>query len=122
MFHRPIYLFVMQETDEKKRDIQNITLHNRRQVFSPFAFTPVGTIRPALFLPNAKRTLAYSASRILLQLYRPMPIDEEELYQEHILDHYEDPFHRGHLPTATHAHEDNNPLCGDVVRIELRAR
>jgi nitrogen fixation NifU-like protein len=48
-----------------------------------------------------------------------MPIDEEELYQEHILDHYEDPFHRGELPSATHAHEDNNPLCGDVVRIEL---
>src|SRR3970040_598114 len=48
-----------------------------------------------------------------------MPIDEEELYQEHILDHYEDPFHRGQLPTATHAHEENNPLCGDVVRIEL---
>jgi nitrogen fixation protein NifU and related proteins len=45
--------------------------------------------------------------------------NEEEIYQEHILDHYEDPFHRGHLPTATHAHEDNNPLCGDVVRIEL---
>ena len=44
---------------------------------------------------------------------------EEELYQEHILDHYEDPFHRGHLKTATHAHEDKNPLCGDVVRIEL---
>jgi nitrogen fixation NifU-like protein len=48
-----------------------------------------------------------------------MPSDEEELYQEHILDHYEDPFHRGKLPTATHAHEENNPLCGDVVRIEL---
>jgi nitrogen fixation protein NifU and related proteins len=48
-----------------------------------------------------------------------MPIDEEELYQEHVLDHKEDPFHRGHLPTATHAHEENNPLCGDVVRIEL---
>jgi nitrogen fixation NifU-like protein len=44
---------------------------------------------------------------------------EEELYQEHILDHYEDPFHRGHLASATHAHEDKNPLCGDVVRIEL---
>ena len=44
---------------------------------------------------------------------------EEELYQEHILDHYEDPFHRGTLRDATHAHEDNNPLCGDVVRIEL---
>src|SRR3970040_312377 len=49
-----------------------------------------------------------------------MPIDEEELYQEHILDHYEDPFHRGSLPTATHAHEENNPLCGDVVRVELQ--
>lgn len=44
---------------------------------------------------------------------------EEEVYQEHILDHYEDPFHRGHLPAATHAHEDKNPLCGDVVKIEL---
>ena len=45
---------------------------------------------------------------------------EEELYQEHILDHYEDPFHRGELAEATHAHEDKNPLCGDVVRIELK--
>ena len=45
---------------------------------------------------------------------------EEELYQEHILDHYEDPFHRGKLSGCTHAHEDKNPLCGDVVRIELK--
>ncbi len=45
---------------------------------------------------------------------------DEELYQEHILDHYEDPFHRGHVDGATHAHTDKNPLCGDVVRIELR--
>jgi nitrogen fixation NifU-like protein len=44
---------------------------------------------------------------------------EEEIYQEHILDHYEDPFHRGRLAGATHAHEGKNPLCGDVVRIEL---
>jgi len=47
-------------------------------------------------------------------------MNEEELYQEHILDHHEDPFHRGTLPGATHAHEDKNPLCGDVVRIELK--
>src|SRR4029078_6899901 len=53
-------------------------------------------------------------------MYSSNPIDEEELYQEHILDHYEDPFHRGQLPTATHAHEENNPLCGDVVRMELQ--
>jgi nitrogen fixation NifU-like protein len=46
--------------------------------------------------------------------------NDEELYQEHILDHYEDPFHRGHLTKATHAHQDKNPLCGDVIRIELK--
>ena len=46
-------------------------------------------------------------------------MNEEELYQEHILDHFEQPFHRGRCPLATHAHEDDNPLCGDQVRIEL---
>jgi nitrogen fixation NifU-like protein len=48
-----------------------------------------------------------------------MPLEEDELYQQRILDHYEEPFHRGHCPRATHAHEDENPLCGDVVRVEL---
>ena len=48
-----------------------------------------------------------------------MSLDEDELYQQRILDHYEEPFHRGRCPRATHAHEDENPLCGDVVRIEL---
>ena len=47
-------------------------------------------------------------------------IDEEEIYQDHILDHFEDPYHRGHCQGATHAHEDDNPLCGDVVQIELK--
>jgi nitrogen fixation NifU-like protein len=47
-----------------------------------------------------------------------MPPDDE-LYQQRILDHYEEPFHRGRCPGATHAHEDENPLCGDVVRVEL---
>ena len=46
--------------------------------------------------------------------------EEEELYQEHVLDHYEDPYHRGRCKDPTHAHEDDNPLCGDVVRIELQ--
>ena len=45
--------------------------------------------------------------------------NEDELYQQHILDHYEEPFHRGICPHATHAHEGENPLCGDMVRIEL---
>lgn len=46
--------------------------------------------------------------------------EEEEIYQEHILDHYEDPYHRGECPGCTHRHEDDNPLCGDVVSMELR--
>lgn len=50
-----------------------------------------------------------------------MPFDnEEEIYQEHVLDHYEDPYHRGHCENPTHMHEDDNPLCGDVIQIELR--
>jgi nitrogen fixation NifU-like protein len=46
-------------------------------------------------------------------------VDEEQIYREHVLDHFEDPYHRGHCPAATHAHEDDNPLCGDVVHVEL---
>jgi nitrogen fixation NifU-like protein len=48
-----------------------------------------------------------------------MPSDDDEIYRERILEHDEDPFHRGRLNSATHSHEDKNPLCGDVVRIEL---
>jgi nitrogen fixation NifU-like protein len=43
----------------------------------------------------------------------------DDLYQERILDHYEEPYHRGHSDRATHAHQDENPLCGDFVRVEL---
>lgn len=48
-----------------------------------------------------------------------MPREEEEIYQDHILDHYEDPYHRGKCEHCTHCHEDENPLCGDRVRMEL---
>ena len=44
---------------------------------------------------------------------------EEDIYQEHILDHYEEPYHRGNCGHCTHCHEDDNPLCGDTVRMEL---
>jgi nitrogen fixation protein NifU and related proteins len=44
----------------------------------------------------------------------------EELYQDRILDHYEEPYHRGDCPECTHVHKEANPLCGDVVRMELR--
>ncbi len=45
---------------------------------------------------------------------------EQDIYEEHVLDHYEDPYHRGDLEKATHSHEADNPLCGDVVHIDLR--
>ena len=49
-----------------------------------------------------------------------MASDEEEIYQERIQDHYEDPYHRGRCLRCTHAHQDTNPLCGDVIRLELQ--
>jgi nitrogen fixation protein NifU and related proteins len=49
-----------------------------------------------------------------------MALDEEELYQDHILEHYEEPYHRGRCAHCTHVHQDDNPLCGDVIRMELQ--
>jgi nitrogen fixation protein NifU and related proteins len=48
-----------------------------------------------------------------------MASNDDEIYQERILDNYESPYHRQPCLGATHAHEDDNPLCGDVVKIEL---
>ncbi len=45
---------------------------------------------------------------------------EQDIYEDHVLDHYEDPYHRGALQGATHCHEADNPLCGDVIHIDLR--
>jgi nitrogen fixation protein NifU and related proteins len=45
---------------------------------------------------------------------------EEDIYEDHVLDHYEDPYHRGALPNHTHSDEGKNPLCGDVINIDLR--
>ena len=49
-----------------------------------------------------------------------MSKSEEDIYQEHVMDHYEDPYHRGHCTGCTHAYEDRNPLCGDVVHLEMK--
>jgi nitrogen fixation protein NifU and related proteins len=49
-----------------------------------------------------------------------MTAPDEELYQDRILDHYEDPYHRGECGTCTHRHQDTNPLCGDVIRMALQ--
>jgi nitrogen fixation NifU-like protein len=43
-----------------------------------------------------------------------------EMYQDNILDHYENPSHRGTLTHPTFEIRDLNPLCGDEVRIQAR--
>ncbi len=43
----------------------------------------------------------------------------DELYDDHILDHFESPYHKGHLACPTCSHSDRNPICGDQVTLEL---
>jgi nitrogen fixation NifU-like protein len=43
----------------------------------------------------------------------------DDFYKENILDHYRDPRHAGTLTDATYSHEEHNPLCGDVIRIDV---
>src|SRR4030088_1242663 len=43
----------------------------------------------------------------------------DDFYKEYILDHYRNPRNFGHLEKADATWEDLNPLCGDVIRIEL---
>jgi nitrogen fixation NifU-like protein len=49
-----------------------------------------------------------------------MTASNDELYQDRILEHYEDPYHRGDCENCTHVHQDKNPLCGDVIRMALQ--
>lgn len=44
----------------------------------------------------------------------------DDLYQELILDHYRRPRHRGALDTPTVAVDQQNPMCGDEIHVELR--
>ena len=44
----------------------------------------------------------------------------DDLYREIIIEHYKNPGYRGHLDPHDIAFEDNNPLCGDHIRVELR--
>src|SRR6187401_2791846 len=43
----------------------------------------------------------------------------DDLYDDYILDHFESPYHKGHAAQPTIAHEDENPLCGDHVHMEV---
>ena len=43
----------------------------------------------------------------------------DDLYREQILDHYKNPRHWGEIPAADLEFEDNNPLCGDELKVQL---
>lgn len=42
-----------------------------------------------------------------------------DIYQEQILDHYRRPRNHGTLEHPDASFEDSNPLCGDVVAVDL---
>ena len=44
----------------------------------------------------------------------------DDLYREVILDHYKNPQYREELDPHDLSFEDENPLCGDHLRIDLR--
>jgi nitrogen fixation NifU-like protein len=44
----------------------------------------------------------------------------DDLYREVILDRYKNPQKRGSLDPHDYSYEDDNPLCGDRIRIDVR--
>ena len=44
----------------------------------------------------------------------------DSLYREAILDHYKHPHNFGELDDADLEFEDNNPLCGDELKVQLK--
>jgi nitrogen fixation NifU-like protein len=44
----------------------------------------------------------------------------DELYRENILEHYKRPHNWGELESPSVEFEDNNPLCGDILKVQLK--
>ena len=44
----------------------------------------------------------------------------DDLYREQIIDRYKNPRMRGTLDPSDYSYEDDNPLCGDRIRVDLR--
>jgi nitrogen fixation NifU-like protein len=45
---------------------------------------------------------------------------DDQFYREYILDHYKNPRNYGRLEAPEISHEEYNPLCGDLVGMDLR--
>ncbi len=44
----------------------------------------------------------------------------EDFYRELIIDRYKNPHKKGTLDPHDYSYEDDNPLCGDEIRIDVR--
>jgi len=44
----------------------------------------------------------------------------DDLYRQILIERYKEPHHRGTLDPHDISYEDDNPLCGDHIRIDLR--
>ena len=44
----------------------------------------------------------------------------EDIYKEIILDHYRNPRNKGSLSNAEISAQDNNPVCGDRLSIDIK--
>ena len=50
------------------------------------------------------------------------PAADDQFYREYILDHYKNPRNFGRLDHPDITHEENNPLCGDVVGMDFQVK
>jgi nitrogen fixation NifU-like protein len=48
-----------------------------------------------------------------------MATADDQFYRDYILDHYKNPRNYGRLEHADISHEEDNPLCGDVVGMDF---
>jgi nitrogen fixation NifU-like protein len=44
----------------------------------------------------------------------------DDMYREVIIDRYQNPHFRGELDPHDYSYHDDNPVCGDHIRIDLR--
>ena len=47
-------------------------------------------------------------------------ITMDDFYRELIVDRYKNPIYKGNLDPHNYSYEDENPLCGDHIKIELQ--
>lgn len=44
---------------------------------------------------------------------------DSSFYREQIMDHYRNPRYHGRLDAPTASHEELNPLCGDMIHMDI---